>query len=80
MIINVTSSYWTQFVSSTANVTTLKCEKHTSLLGKLCPKKKSSAINISDPVNENLTGKDCFIIPQANLDRFLPDGVTVSCS
>ena len=22
-------------------------------------------------------GKDCFIIPQANLDRFLPDGVTV---
>ena len=23
-------------------------------------------------------GKDCFIIPQANLDRFLPDGVTVS--
>ena len=25
------------------------------------------------------TGKDCFIIPQANLDRFLPDGVTVSC-
>ena len=24
-------------------------------------------------------GKDCFIIPQANLDRFLPDGVTVSC-
>ena len=25
-------------------------------------------------------GKDCFIIPQANLDRFLPDGVTVSNS
>ena len=23
-------------------------------------------------------GKDCFMIPQANLDRFLPDGVTVS--
>lgn len=22
-------------------------------------------------------GKDCFIIPQANLDRFLPDGVTL---
>ena len=22
--------------------------------------------------------QDCFIIPQANLDRFLPDGVTVS--
>ena len=22
--------------------------------------------------------KDCFIIPQANLERFLPDGVTVS--
>lgn len=30
------------------------------------------------PLIKCSTGKDCFIIPQANLDRFLPDGVTVS--
>ena len=28
----------------------------------------------------NQVAKDCFIIPQANLERFLPDGVTVSAT
>jgi hypothetical protein len=32
-----------------------------------------------EPLPRDLGGvsKDCFIIPQANLERFLPDGITV---
>ncbi len=29
------------------------------------------------PVNIHGINKDCFIIPQGNLERFLPDGITV---
>ena len=31
----------------------------------------------TEPVTLANLDKDCFIIPIANLDRFLPDGVTV---
>ena len=30
-----------------------------------------------EPAAQRSTEKDCFIIPQGNLERFLPDGITV---
>ena len=40
--------------------------------------KDTDSAEMSEPVTLANLDKDCFIIPIANLDRFLPEGVSVS--